>query len=138
MRGPVAGLSHRTIVVPALVLVWAAVVPYLTEAAGLRLEVDRSLEVIDHVIPSVLALGAVAAGLPGARPGSWRWLAAAAVVILAGLWIATTHVALVAELVEGTVGAATALLHLSAGPPVVAAGLWLLLASPDAGTAGTR
>lgn len=115
---------------PALA-VWAATVPYLADAVGLRLEVDAALEVADHVIPGLLVL-AVAAYLILGRPpvGGAGWLAGAAAAVLAGLWITTTHVPLVPEMLDGTSPALAGLLHLSAGPPILVAALLILLARP--------
>ncbi|HVL97624.1 MAG TPA: hypothetical protein VM266_17350 [Solirubrobacteraceae bacterium] len=103
---------------------WAIAVPYLA-----RLDVDPTVEVVDHVVPGVILLAAAGAVLgAGWRPGSAPWLAAAAVALLAGLWITATHVPLLPEILDGTAPALTGLLHLSAGPPVAATGLWMVLA----------
>lgn len=116
-------------VTPILVCagLWAAAVPYLGTALSLRLDVARSLEVIDHVVPGAVVLFAAIAG-HGARRGGTAWLLTGAAVCLAGVWATVTHVPLVPELLDGTSPAGAALLHLAAGPPALAAGAWMLLA----------
>lgn len=111
---------------------WAIVAPYAARAAGLRLDVPARLEIADHVIPGVLALACCAAAL-GARAGSLRWLLAAGVALLAGLWITATHVPLVPEAVGGVTPWGAALAHLSAGPPVALAAAWMLTMPGDHG-----
>ena len=54
-------------------------------------------------------------------------LGALALACLAGVWITATHITLVPEALDGVSPWGAALLHLSAGPPVVVVSLWLLL-----------
>lgn len=110
---------------------WAAAVPYLADALSLRLGVSRSLEVIDHVVPAAVVLLAAVAGHGAARAGT-AWLLTGAAVVLAGIWITATHVPLIGEMANGGAPAGAALLHLSAAPPVVGAGLFMLLARAPA------
>ena len=111
---------------------WAMVPPYLGPAIGLDLDVAARVEVVDHVVPGAVALAASAAilalGRRGRGPESLPGLVAAGAAFLAGFWITSTHVPLPIEAAEGTTGWGPALLHFSAGPPVVALSLWLLLA----------
>jgi hypothetical protein len=51
------------------------------------------------------------------------------VSFLTGLWITATHVPLIPDALEGLAPWGAVLLHLSAGPPILALGLWMLLRS---------
>ena len=57
-------------------------------------------------------------------------LAACAVSCLAGLWITATHLTLIPEAADGVTGWGPALMHLSAGPPIAALALWILITEP--------
>lgn len=98
----------------ALVVVcaWAAVVPYAFE-----LGVAARLEVLDHVVPAVAAMAGGIGHANGMR------LAGATVVFLSGVFITATHLPL---LWDASASQARALLHVSAGPPVLALGAWLV------------
>jgi hypothetical protein len=54
-------------------------------------------------------------------------VAASALAVLAGFWITATHVPVLPVAVEGELSWPAALLHASAGPPLLAASLVLLL-----------
>ena len=113
---------------------WAVAVPWVARALGLPLDVATRLEVIDHVVPGLVVL-AVCAWLllrgAGAAPDSMALIVATGVAVLAGGWIVATHAGLVPDVLHGAAGWGAALLHLSAGPPIVVVSLWMLLA--DAG-----
>lgn len=110
------------------IAVWAAAVPWLAAAVGLELPVPTRLEVVDHVVPGVamLAGAAVLAGSPGLRP-DLTWMGVGAVAFLTGVWITATHVPLVLDALDGLVAWEVALVHFSAGPPILLSGLWMLL-----------
>jgi hypothetical protein len=57
------------------------------------------------------------------------WLGVGSVAFLTGLWISATHVPLIPDALEGLAPWGAALLHLSAGPPILVLGLWMLLRS---------
>jgi hypothetical protein len=127
-----ASRARRWALVLAFASVWAAVVPYLGRAIGWRLDVAASVEVVDHVVPGGVALAAasVLAGVGSRVPvavGDVRWSVAAGASFLAGFWIAATHAPLVAEALDGVSPWDAALLHLSAGLPVLATGAALLV-----------
>jgi hypothetical protein len=127
----VASRARRWAVVLALASAWAAVVPYLGRALGWRLDVAASVEVVDHVVPGIVVLGAACllAGVGMRAPaavGDLRWSVAAGASFLAGFWIAATHAPLLVEAIDGVSPWDAALLHLSAGLPVLAAGAALL------------
>jgi hypothetical protein len=105
---------------------WAMTVPWVARAAGLRLDVAARLEVIDHVVPGALVLACCAILALTSRPELLR-LGVMGLACLAGLWIVVAHVTLVPEAVDGVTGWGPALLHLSAGPPIAAVALWMLL-----------
>jgi hypothetical protein len=109
---------------------WAIAVPWLAAAVGLELDVATRLEIADHVIPGVVMLaGAALLAMRRATPRSTVWLGVGSVAFLTGLWITATHVPLIPDALEGLAPWGAALLHLSAGPPILALGLWMLLRS---------
>ena len=125
-------VPDRRPTVLSLAATWAIAVPWLASAAGLDLDVSTRLEVIDHVLPGILALVCAASLTRSAGRSSRELLdlAAAAVAFLAGLWITTTHGSLLGDAGSEAVPWGAAVLHLSAGPPVIALGGWLLLRPP--------
>jgi hypothetical protein len=109
---------------------WAIAVPWLAAAVGLELDVATRLEIADHVIPGLVMLaGAALLAMRGGMPGSTVWLGAGAVAFLTGLWITATHVPLIPDALEGVAPWGAALLHLSAGPPILVLGVCMLLRS---------
>lgn len=112
---------------------WAIAVPYLGRLVGVRLDVPASVEVADHVVPGLVVLAAIVVLMTGRRrrplvaPGDLRWSIAAAASFLAGFWIASTHLPLVVEAIGGVTPWDAALLHASAGLPVLGTGAWMLL-----------
>lgn len=109
---------------------WAMAVPWVAKAVGEGLDVPARLEVIDHVVPGVVALAAGAVLLRVEAAGVTR-LVAAGVACLAGVWITSAHAVLLPEAIDGVSPWGAALLHLSAGPPVTVVAAWILLV--DAG-----
>lgn len=104
-------------------IAWAMAVPYVAEAVGLRLEVERRIEVIDHVIPGlVAAFGAFALARGLELPGS-------ALIFLSGLFITTAHAPLIPDMSTGVAAVAPATLHLTAGPPILLMGVRFLVRS---------
>jgi hypothetical protein len=115
----------------AALAAWAAAVPWLARAAGAELDVSTRLEVIDHVVPAAVVLACCAVlTRPGAGPGALARLVALAVAVLAGFWITVTHLTLVPEALDGVSPWGAALLHLSAGPPIMLLALWMLVSDP--------
>jgi len=136
MATPTSGRAgtrdRRAALVLAALAGWGIAVPWLARGLGLELDVPARLEVIDHVLPGAAVMvcaAIVRMGIAGA--GELRWLGAASVACLAGLWITSTHATLVPEALDGVAPWGAALLHLSAGPPIVLAALWVLLAAPS-------
>lgn len=124
-----ASLQARWAIALTALSAWAIAVPWLAAAIGLELEVATRLEIADHVVPGLimLATAAVLAARGGPSGGGVVWIGASGIAFLTGLWITATHVPLIPQAVEGLAPWGAALLHLSAGPPILAAGLWLLL-----------
>jgi hypothetical protein len=109
---------------------WAMVVPLVGRAAGLTVDVPASVELVDHALPGVVVLAAAAFAATGAhplRPGDVRWSLLAGAAFLAGFWSVATHVLLVPEAIDGVTPWGAALLHLSAGVPVLAVGVAMLV-----------
>ena len=110
---------------------WAAVIPYLGRAVGLTVDVAARVEFVDHVVPGVIVvlIGTwlvLLARRPAGR-GDLTSLVAAGLAFLAGFWTLATHVPLLVEAARGLAPWGAALLHASAGPPIVVLTLWLVL-----------
>lgn len=104
--------------------------PYLGPAVGLELEVDPSIEVIDHVVPGLVTIAGALAALSLVRRGaadSVPALAALAVCALAGLFQTVTHVPLVLEAGAAGSPVGAVILHSSPGPVLMLLALALLL-----------
>lgn len=127
-----AAADRRLALGLAALAIWAIAVPWLARAVGLELDVPARLEIIDHVIPGAVALACAAVvGRAQGPGGELRRLISGSAAALAGLWITSTHATLVPEAVDGISPWGPALLHLSTGPPIVAAGMWIVLAAPS-------
>ncbi len=111
---------------------WAILVPYLGPAWELTARVPALVEVVDHVLPGALAAIAAAVGLARrvrfskASPDA-AVVAASALAVLAGFWTTATHVPVLPVAADGDISWPAALLHASAGPPLLVASLVLLL-----------
>lgn len=96
--------------------VWGAVPPWVGPLVGLDVPgVPSHIEVMTHAVPAVIAAGVAIAGLTGRLP-----LAAALLLVLAGLWETATHVPLVGQAVQGLVGFDAALFHSVPGFAILA------------------
>ncbi len=143
-KSTIGGLSGRASapwIILAALGAWAIAVPYLGPELGLRLDVASRLEFVDHVVPGtvVVVSGALLTALwaRGGDASSWLALAAAGASFLAGVWVVSTHVPLIADATRGAAEWGPTLLHNSAGFPVVLMALWLLFeALRDPGAAG--
>ncbi len=111
--------------------------PYVGPAVGLELEVDPSIEVIDHVLPGLVTIVGALLALRLARQGAadgMPALAALAVCALAGLFQTVTHVPLVLEAGAATSPVGAVILHSTPGPVLMLLALALLLRPlPDDG-----
>lgn len=128
---------------------WAIVIPYLGPLLGLRLElrgvpgsgVPASVEFVDHVVPGlvVVVLSGISVILLATRraaPSGPFALAATSLCFLAGFWVTSTHVPLLLEAGQGLVAWGPALFHNSAGLPIAALSLILLLSQLGASEEG--
>lgn len=109
---------------------WTIVVPYLGRAIGLEVNVARSVEVVDHVVPGALvaaigtylAVSAYRNALPAANQAI-----GAGICFLAGFWVLATHVSLVAQAARGQESWGPTLWHASTAIPIVLLSLWGVL-----------
>jgi hypothetical protein len=100
----------------------AGVAPWLGQAVGLTIGVRARVEVVDHVLPGVLA---IAASLISARSAAAG--ARAPLLMVAGFWMSATHVPLVAQAWRREISWELAALHATPGAAllVLAVALWL-------------
>ena len=117
----------------ALILVsaWSIAPPYLGPPLGLELDVSDSVEVVDHVLPGVVAVFAAAMALVLARSGeteSGRALGALGACALAGLWETASHAPLVLDAGDPERPWDAVIIHAWPGPVILALSLFLLFA----------
>ncbi len=118
---------------------WSVAVPYAGRALGLEVNVAPSLEVIDHVVPGAVVVACAGFSYLKLRdasaPTSLSYLIAVGVSLLAGLWITTTHLPLLAAATRGSVQWGPALWHSLPGlpMPILSALLYVLSPSESAG-----
>lgn len=127
--------SRDSATTPGILLValgaWAVLVPYIGPVLDIRLDVASKVEFADHVVPGTVAVlsGALlllAVRARGGDPSSALWLVAAGASFLAGVWMVSTHVPLLAQASRDQAQWGAALLHNSPGLPIAALSLWLL------------
>ncbi len=131
-----SGSSPLTLVVVLTLLgAWSAAVPYVGKATGLEAPVRSTVEVLDHVVPGLLvaAFGGVALRLrAGGGPAGAAGLAAVAalsVCLLSGLWMTSTHLALVVGGIRGLASPGAVVLHALPGPVIAALATSLVVGS---------
>lgn len=121
---------ERWLIALAAVAAWSIVPPYLGPLVGFELEVESTVEIVDHVIPGVSAIAGALLALGHARRGdtdSFRALAALGVCALAGLFQTVTHATLVFDAGAPGHPVDSVVLHATPGPVLLALSLWLLL-----------
>ncbi len=126
---------EKWLIALAALAIWSIVPPYLGPLVGLELDVPASVEVIDHVLPGVIACAAALIALAEVRAGvadGTRTLVALGACVLAGLFQTVTHAPLVLDAGGPLTPIDSVLLHASPGPVLLVASLWLLLAPPGA------
>lgn len=127
---PPPGVARRVTVLAAVAAA-SVLPPYVGALVGLELNVSSTLEIIDHVVPGLLALAssALALWLVGeGRADSTLTFAALAACALAGLFQAVSHLGLVLDIGEAGRPAGAVVLHATPGFVLLAVSLWLLLA----------
>lgn len=123
---PGADLPRLLPLVGLGVAVWAS----LPEYSGPAINTSSTTEVVDHIVPAVIIFLASIVGILAGRrpqgPGALR-LIAGMTVLLAGLWMLSTHIPLVAQTMRGGPEAATwAATIYHAAPALAVFGLGLL------------
>ena len=110
---------------------WMAIVPWLGRLLGLDVDVATRVEVVDHVIPGVVA---AVAGLYLTRTAAGRPLASdraapavAVTALLAGLWAFATHAPLLLDAARGDQPWAAAIWHSVAALPILVIAFWCVL-----------
>ena len=91
-----------------------------------ELDTARSAEIADHVVPGLFVLVAVGAVLVGhrrGRLGGMTFLAAAVAILLAGIWMVSTHVPLLNQARRGEAPWAGSLYHSAAAFLVLGVGV---------------
>lgn len=112
---------------------WSILPPYVGPLLGLELDVAASVEVIDHLLPGLLAVAAAGGALIVARGGrsdSLLVFAALAICALAGMFQTVSHITLVRDAGDPLQPVAAVVLHATPGPLLLALSLWLLLRPP--------
>lgn len=91
----------------ALLAVWGTLAPYAGPRLGFVVVTRPVVEVVDHVVPGVVLVGIATFALV---TGSLA-LPLSLTAVLAGLWMAGTHIPLLAQAARGGIDLATALWH---------------------------
>ena len=103
--------------------------PFIGPAIGAELDVSDDLEIVDHLVPGVIAvLGAIYAlhlQRSGRGAGTLA-LAGVALAALGGLWEVATHLSLVLDAGEAGKPAGTVALHAAPGFALTGLSLWVL------------
>lgn len=122
--------AGRSLAVLVAVAAWSILPPYVGPLVGLELDVSAAIEVVDHLVPGLLAVAAASGALVLARRGqsdSLPAFAALAVCALAGLFQTVSHITLVRDAGDPLTPVDAVVLHASPGPVLLALSLWLLL-----------
>lgn len=115
----------------------AALVPWVADSVGLSVPVGLDVEMIDHVIPGILVILASVAGWSvRSRSDFWPHAVWTGICFVAGMWMTTTHLPLLADAAGAELGWAEALLHSLPGVLIVLVSFSTLLriTSGDSGT----
>lgn len=117
----------------ALVIVsaWSILPPYLGPPLGLELDVSSSVEVVDHVLPGLVAVAASGMALALARDGdtdSFAALGALGACALAGLWETASHATLLLDAGDPERPWDAVLFHAWPGPVILILSVFLLIA----------
>lgn len=126
---------EKWLIALAALAIWSIVPPYLGPLVGLDLDVASSVEVVDHVLPGVIACAGALIARAEVRAGAAdgiRGLVALGACALAGLFQTVTHVPLVLDAGGPLQPVDAVVLHATPGPALLLLSLWLLLAPPGA------
>lgn len=107
-----------------LIGLWAIVPPYIVRFG--ELDVRSSVEFVDHAIPGAVVMFVAFLGyvqLRSTDPSQTQLLVGGGVIALAGFWMLSTHVGLIAEARQGDVPAGAVAWHGLPGLAVLLLGL---------------
>jgi hypothetical protein len=128
----------RALGILVAVAVWSILPPYVGPTLGLDLDVSSTVEVIDHLIPGLLAICGATLALVLTRRGegdSALAFAGLALCALAGLFQTVSHVPLLADAGGPLAPVGSVVLHATPGPVLLGLSMWLLLTAPASDTA---
>jgi len=125
---PRRGADRRLLWALGAAGVWTIVTPYLGSLLGLEVDVAATVEVVDHVVPGAVVLLTSAVALSRrAASEDLQSIAAIGLAFLAGFWVISTHVPLIAEAARGDSPWDATVWHNSGGFLIAALSLWLLV-----------
>lgn len=104
---PALPLRSKLPVVGLLIGAWAMVPPYVVLFGSLQVR-SSIVEFVDHVLPGAVVIAVSALALIQLRtgqPSETLLLLGGAVIMLAGLWMLSTHVGLISQTRQGIVPA---------------------------------
>lgn len=119
---PSSSALRRSVPLVALVVGGLAILP---PYVGPKLLTLQKNEVADHVLPGIVIIALCVAVLfsRGAERGGLAMLVIGLIVVLAGIWMVSTHVALVAQMLRNEAPKAATVWHTTMGVLVLAVGL---------------
>lgn len=127
-----SGAKRHLPVIGLVTAAWALLPPY----SGPELNTEIRVEVADHVVPAlILAVVSVVSIVLGYRQDALpaTSLVSGFIVLLAGLWMVSTHVPLVAQASRSEVPWAAAIYHAAPSLAALAFGLvWIVVRWSDA------
>jgi hypothetical protein len=126
---------EKWLIALAALAIYSILPPYLGPLIGLDLDVAASVEVVDHVLPGVVACAGALIARSQVRAGAADGipaLAALGACALAGLFQTVSHATLVLDAGGALRPVDSVVLHASPGPVLLLLSLWLLLAPPAA------
>lgn len=127
---PATTTFERALLVLAAIAAWSILPPYLGPAIGLPLEVSSTVELVDHVLPGLVAIAAAGLAFAESRRGRadrTPALAALGACALAGLFQTVSHAPLVFAAGEPQHPVGAVVLHATPGPVLLVLSLVLLL-----------
>lgn len=113
----------RTAVALASAGALAGAVPWLARPAGVDVGVRTAVEIADHLVPGLVIVAGAVVLAAGAAP--LPALLASAACLLAAVWMAASHLPLLADAGDGVVPWGDALVHAVPGLVVAALAAWV-------------
>lgn len=121
---------ERALIALAAIAAWSILPPYLGPAIGLPLDVSATVELVDHVLPGLVAIAAAGLAFAESRRGradGTPALAALGACALAGLFQTVSHAPLVLATGDPGHPVGAVVLHSTPGPVLLVLSLVLLL-----------